>query len=52
MGSINRGSFKSNKVQTRSKMNNSAYNKNSVLKFGNNKFGFKNSPKNSITEVK
>ena len=41
MGSMNKGSFKLNKVSSRSKMNNSSYNKNAVSKYGNNKVTFK-----------
>lgn len=52
MGSINKGSFKLNKISTRSKMNNSTYNKNTTSKYGNNKFGFKEASKISINNVK
>lgn len=41
MGSVNKGSFKLNKVSSCSKMNNSAYNKNVASKFGNTKAGFR-----------
>jgi hypothetical protein len=52
LGSINKGSFKMNKVATRSKMSNSSYNKNIASKFGNNKFGFKEALKTSNNSFK
>jgi len=42
MGSMNKGSFKLNKVSTRSRMNNSSYNTNAASKFGNTNVSFKN----------
>ncbi len=51
MGSMNKGSFKLNKISTRSKINNSSYNKN-ASKFGNNKIAFKEPAKvvNKVVE--
>lgn len=42
MGSMNKGSFKLNKVSTRSRMNNSSYNTNAASKYGNTNVNFKN----------
>lgn len=52
MGSINKGSFKNTKASTRSKVSSSAYNRNAASKYGNNKFGFKEAPKTSISNFK
>ena len=52
MGSMNKGSFKLNKVSTRSKMNNSSYNKNAASKYGNNKVTFKEAIKAPTTNIK
>ncbi|MDD2377086.1 MAG: hypothetical protein PHD15_05795 [Clostridia bacterium] len=51
MGSMNKGSFKLNKVSTRSKMNNSSYNKNAASKYGNNKITFKEAIKPPTTNL-
>lgn len=52
MGGIGGGSFKTNKLSIRGKMNNSAYNKNAASMYGNNKFGFKMAPKTSSSNIK
>jgi len=38
---MNKGSFKLNKVSTRSRMNNSSYNTNAATKFGNTNVDFR-----------
>jgi hypothetical protein len=52
MGSMNKGSFKLNKVATRSRMNNSSYNTNSASKFGNTNVNFKNGFRTPATNTK
>lgn len=54
MGSVNRGSFKLNNVTNRSKVNSSAYNKNTAFnsKPGTNKFNFKGVNKNTENNEK
>ena len=52
MGSVNKGSFKLNKVSSCSKMNNSAYNKNAASTFGNSKPGFRDTFKVPASKFK
>lgn len=52
MGSMNKGSFKLNKVSTRSRMNNSSYNTNAASKFGNTNGNFKNGFRTPAANVK
>lgn len=54
MGSVNKGSFKMNSVSNRSKVNSSAYNKNTAFnsKQGANKFNFKGLSKNATNNEK
>lgn len=50
---MSKGSIKLNKLSTRSKMNNAAYNKNAAFsRQGNNKFNYKDVFKNSNTSIK
>lgn len=52
MGGIGGGSWKTDKLSARGKMANSMYNKNAASKYGNNKFGFKEAPKTSSSNIK
>lgn len=52
---MSKGSIKLNKLATRSKLNNIAYNKNAASRFGSTKFGFKDAFKSntkSNTDIK
>ncbi|MCX8074686.1 MAG: hypothetical protein N2749_03765 [Clostridia bacterium] len=52
MGSINRGSFKVNKVSTRSSNNTKAYNNSLASNSNKNKSGFRDKLKNSSSNFK